>query len=259
MDQNKKREKILQEYNEAMLTYEAKLLALEEEEEAEKLFEEFDAMPDPEYSEEFKLRMDEIISEADGKQKNAKKGKILSFSKRFISSAACFLGMFIIGGALLTVSSEAYLEHLKYLMTKTFSTHTLYIEENAIPARFKEQLIKNGWESILYPAYLPSGYKLVEINSTKLKCRMVFGNGNKTFAIEVKTTGANAGYGLDTISSNITKVDINGIEATYVIKEQDKSLIFLTNEKIVLLNSKLLSRLQIIDIAESMQQISIIS
>ena len=39
----------------------AKALALEEEKEAEKLFEELDTLPNPVYSEEFKFNMEKII------------------------------------------------------------------------------------------------------------------------------------------------------------------------------------------------------
>jgi len=257
MDQNNKNQLLLDEYNEDMITHAAKLLELEEQAEAERLFDEFEAMPDPEYSDEFKLKMRKLLDVDSGAKKTDRKGTVRSFRKRIISAAACILGVFIIGGGVLTVSSDAYLEHLKYLIGKTFSTHTTFDAKTAIPERFKQQLIENGWENVLYPAYIPNGFELTEINSNKLWYKLEFVDGDKLFVVNVKKTGANSTYNLDTTNSKIEEYNINGIKGTYVEKGQDKSLIFLMNDRIILISSKSLLDAQIIGIAENIQQIDL--
>ncbi|MBR6736133.1 MAG: DUF4367 domain-containing protein [Oscillospiraceae bacterium] len=257
MDQNNKNQLLLDEYNEDMITHAAKLLELEEQAEAERLFDEFEAMPDPKYSDEFKLNMDKLLHGDNDAKKTGRKGTVRSFRKRIISAAACILGVFIIGGGLLTVSSDAYLEHLKYLIGKTFSTHTTFDAETAIPERFKQQLIDSGWDNVLYPTYLPRGFELMEITSNKVRYRIEFSDASKNFTMNISTSGDNSAYIFDTISSDTKEIDINGIKATFIEKEQDKSLIFLMNEKIVLISSKSLSKNQIKGIAENIQQIEL--
>lgn len=255
MDQNNKNQLLLDEYNEDMITHAAKLLELEEQAEAERLFDEFEAMPDPEYSDEFKLKMRKLLDVDSGAKKTDPKVTVRSFRKRLISAAACVLCVFIIGGGVLTVSSDAYLEHLKYLIGKNFSTHTTFDAETAIPERFKQQLIDSGWDDILYPTYLPSGFEIVEIKSNKIRCRMEFANEGETFTVTVKATEDNSKCIMDTIDSNVREFSINGITAEYIEKEQDKSLVFLMEDRIVLISSKALSKYQFIDIAEKLEQV----
>ncbi len=257
MEQNNKNRQLLEEYNEVMITHAAKLLALEQEEEAERLFDEYSALPDPEYSEEFKLNIKELLKDNETADSKPKKGKILPFKKKLASAAACILGVFVIGGTVLSVSSDAFLEHLKYLVGKNFSTHTTFVAETAIPERFKQRLVNAGWETILYPSYLPNGFELVEIDCNKLRYSASFANNNQTLKIHINKVVKESRYSFDTQDGNYEIIYINGIKAEYTIKENYKNLVFIAGDNIVYVSSNNMDKLQIIDIAKNIKEIHI--
>jgi len=257
MEQNNKNKQLLEEYNEAMITHAAKLLALEQEEEAERLFEEYSALPTPEYSEEFKLNIKELLKNSDITADEPKKGKILPFRKKLISAAACILGVFVIGGTVLSVSSDAFLEHLKYLVGKNFSTHTSFVAETAIPDRFKQRMVAAGWETILYPSYLPEGFELVEVECNKLRYNTIFSNDTQELNIECSRIAKSTKYLFDSENNQNEILYINGIKAEYTAKENHKHLAFIIDKNIVYVTSINMDKLQTIDIAKSITEIII--
>jgi len=144
------------------------------------------------------------------------------------------------------------------MVGKNFSTHTTFVIENNIPDRFKESMIENGWTEILYPSYLPSGYELNDVICTKLRCRFEFSNGEKSFALCIKRLVENSGHIKDTENTVVQNMLINDKEAKFILKGDKKDLIILDNETVLWIASATVDKLQIIDIAESLKNFTII-
>jgi len=257
MEQNNKNKQLLEEYNEGMITHAAKLLALEQEEEAERLFDEYSAFPDPDYSEEFKLNIKELLKDSEKADNAHAKGKVFNFKKKLISAAACILGVFVIGGTVLTVSSDAFLEHLKYLVGKNFSTHTTFVAETAIPDRFKRRLTAAGWETILYPSYLPSGFELAEVECTKLRYKIDFTSNDQLIRIHATKNAKESGYLFDAKNSGSETLYINGIKAEYAMKDNHKHLAFVFDDIVVYVTSINMDKLQTIDIVQNITEVTV--
>ena len=257
MDQNEKSKQLLEEYNDIMIAHSAKLLALEQEEEIEELFDKLAELPEPEYSDEFKQDMRRLFDAAENSECTTKNKKVLPLRKKILSVAACVMGVFVIGGSVLTMSSDAFIEHLKYMVGKNFSTHTTFVIENNIPDRFKESMIENGWTEILYPSYLPSGYKLEDVICTKLRCRFEFSNGDKKLTLSIKRLVEASKHMIDTENAIVNYKYINGnkVKTTYIEKDSMKNLFFVIGDRIVHVSSESVGKMKIIDVSESLMAI----
>lgn len=231
---------------EALLTAAAQGLALEQEREADRLFEQLGREPEIESSPEHLADMQSLLQKAKHSKRHSGRGRFLLQWAACLALAAC------VGSVAFPTQAAAVWQQLRSFVYRQYVTHT------EIHISAPESEINTGPTADEFapvrPSYIPEGFVCTEEEQLTILSFMVYERNEQRISFQ-QMFADGTGIGLDTEDAYTENTQVSGMEALYVEKQIEDSvhrtLLYHDEVYIYLLSADGLSRQELFKIAES--------
>lgn len=229
------KDKISQDYFDFMLKR-----ALDEyaEEEGKKYEEGLENIDEPNYSDEYKKAINQLLV-------NKYYHKKAKFRSKQIAAAVLIL---VVSGTTVVYKADADLRWFFIQLFTDRGTH-IDISQNKTTINYDFSNIPEEWEYFYVPEYLPAGYKVDEIMATTTDIIIVY-KFNDNEIIFTQGNDKESSLSIDTEHSNVHEIKIGGNEGYYLEGKNANTLVWYSDDQCFQLDGVLEKR-ELKKIAES--------
>lgn len=120
-----------------------------------------------------------------------------------------------------------------------------------------QQIIGAGWNQFYVPGLIPSGYKIVETNTTEDRCDMILFDGKNEMRFVQRVISENTNVTVDIENANYHDVEINGYKGFFIEKNGMRMLYFQNSTFVFTLTTTALTESDLIGFLQNLKFIKI--